>query len=362
MTSGPLAGVRLIEMDAIGPVPLCGMVLSALGAEILRISRPGGQPVWTDIGNAVVLRGRTNLELNLKREADRTTFLKFVEHSDGLMEGGRPGVMERLGVGPDVCLAANPRLIYGRMTGWGQEGPLRMTAGHDINYIAMTGALHAIAQKGASPTVPLNLIGDYAGGTMFLAMGMLSALISARATGKGQVVDVAIVDGVVNLLGMFHAYLATGTWNDAPACNILDGAAPFYRCYECKDGKFIAVGALEPQFFALLLSGLNIPADRFDQNDISHWPAMTDLFAETFRTATRDHWEAKFAGTDACVSPVLSLLEAMDHPSNQARGLFVRQSGVRQAAPAPRFSQTPAAIAANHTTTAKEMLERWQIR
>jgi alpha-methylacyl-CoA racemase len=359
MASGPLNTIRLIEMDAIGPVPLCGMILSGLGAEIIRISRPGGQAAWSDVGEAVLLRGRTNVTLDLKSEADRAVLFGLVEQADGLIEGARPGVMERMGLGPDECLARNPKLVYGRMTGWGQEGPLRLAAGHDINYIAMTGALHAIGKPGQVPTVPLNLVGDYAGGTMFLALGMVSALLSARTTGKGQVVDAAMVDGVANLLSLFHAFLATGMWQDRPGSNLLDGSAPFYRCYACKDGRHVAVGSLEPQFFARLLSGLEIPSDRYDQNDQSCWPAMTSDFEATFLTATRDEWEQRFAGTDACVSPVLSMQEAMVHPVNTARGVFIDRHGVTQAASAPRFSQTPGSAADSVTMTAQAALENW---
>jgi alpha-methylacyl-CoA racemase len=258
-------------------------------------------------------------------------------------------------------LARNPRLVYGRATGWGQQGPLSLTAGHDINYIAMTGALHAIAQDGLPPTVPLNLVGDYAGGTLFLALGMVSAILSAKATGKGQVVDVAMVDGVANLLSLFHAYMSTGLWQDRPAANLLDGAAPFYRCYACKDGGHVAVGALEPQFFALLLAGLDIPADRYDQNDATQWPAMIAQFTKIFQSRTRDAWENIFSGSDACVSPVLSMGEAMNHPGNTARRVFIKHNGTNQAAPAPRFSATPGAARDSVTVTAAEALNRWAI-
>ena len=269
MVSGPLEGVRLIEMDAIGPVPLAGMILSGLGADIVRITRPSGNAAWADVGAAVLLRGRTEVPLDLKSGAGREGVLSLVERADGLMEGARPGVMERLGLGPDECLARNPKLVFARMTGWGQEGRLSQSAGHDINYIAMTGALHAIGEQGRPPAVPLNLVGDYGGGTMFLALGMVSAILSARTTGKGQVIDAAMVDGVANLLGMFHAYLSTGAWQDRPGSNLLDGAAPFYRCYLCKCGGSISVGALEPQFFAELArrsGGLVVPVQTQDRN------------------------------------------------------------------------------------------------
>lgn len=358
--SGPLHGVRLIEMDAIGPVPLCGMILSGLGADIVRIARPAGQAAYDDLGEAVVHRGRRTVELNLKDEAGQAAFFALVEQADGLMEGMRPGVMERLGLGPDACFARNPRFVYGRATGWGQAGPLSLTAGHDINYIAMTGALHAIAQKGQLPTVPLNLVGDYAGGTMFLALGMVSAILSARQTGQGQVVDAAIVDGVANLMALFHAYLATGSWVDRPAANFLDGAAPYYRCYACADGGQVAVGPLEPQFFARLLDGLGIAGDRFVQTDQAQWPAMEAAFAQAFAAQPRRHWEEVFGGTDACVSPVLSMSEAMVHPANTERGVFCDHNGVSQAAPAPRFSLTPGAIRPSGTTTVDRLLSEWR--
>lgn len=360
MSAGPLRGIRLIEMDAIGPVPLCGMILSGLGADIIRIGRPGGQQAWSDVGASVLLRGRTNVLLDLKSQTDRAALLELVSIADGLIEGARPGVMERLGLGPVDCFAHNPRLVYGRATGWGQDGPLNLTAGHDINYIAMTGALHAIATAGLPPTVPLNLIGDYAGGTMFLALGMISAILSARSTGKGQVVDVAMVDGVANLLSLFHAFMSTGLWKDQPATNLLDGSAPFYRCYACKDGKHVAVGALEPQFFAQLLSGLKIPASRYDQNDQAAWPAMHADFSRIFLTRTRDAWETVFSGTDACVSPVLSMGEAMDHPANKSRHVFVDHAGVRQSVPAPRFSETPGAIQDSSTVSVTDVLVSWR--
>ena len=359
MTRGPLHGVRLIEMDAIGPVPLCGMILSGLGADIVRITRPVGGGAWDDLGEDVVLRGRTEVELNLKSDEGKQGLLKLVEQADGLIEGARPGVMERLAIGPDICLQRNPRLVYGRMTGWGQYGQLSTTAGHDINYLAMTGALHAIGEQGKPPTVPLNLVGDYAGGTMFLALGMVSAILSARTTGKGQVVDAAMVDGVANLLGLFHAYLSTGSWQDEPASNLLDGAAPFYRCYVCKCGGSFSVGALEPQFFAMLIAGLGVSADRFDQQDKTQWPAMEAEFARIFASATRDDWEQRFAGTDACVAPVLSMREAMDHPVNVERGVFIEHKGVKQAAPAPRFSATPGAVRDGSTISIEAALESW---
>jgi alpha-methylacyl-CoA racemase len=359
MADGPLAGIRVLEMDAIGPVPLCGMILSGLGAEIVRIIRPSGHSAWADIGDAVVLRGRTQVEVDLKSEIGKQSLLDLVLLSDGLMEGGRPGVMERLGLGPDQCLVRNPAFVFGRMTGWGQEGSLSKAAGHDINYIAMTGALHAIGKRGEPPTVPLNLIGDYAGGAMFLALGLVSAFLSARTTGKGQVVDAAMVDGVANLLGLFHAFVANGMWDDQPESNLLDGAAPFYRCYLCECGGSVAVGALEPQFFALLLDGLQIDQARYRQHDRAQWPVMHDEFARIFASRSRDEWEKKFAGTDACVSPVLSLKEATLHPVNKERGVFLNHNDVMQAAPAPRFSITPCEIRASRSASVEDVLRSW---
>lgn len=359
MPHGPLTGIRIVEMDAIGPVPLCGMILSGLGAEIVRVTRPGGHSAWGDIGDAVVLRGRTQVQLDLKSDEGKRALLNLVAHADALIEGARPGVMERLGLGPDDCLARNPRLVFGRMTGWGQAGRLSKAAGHDINYIAMTGALHAIGKKGEPPTVPLNLVGDYAGGTMFLALGIVSAVLSTRQTGRGQVVDAAMVDGVANLLGLYHAFVANGLWQDEPECNLFDGGAPFYQCYLCNCGGSVAVGALEPQFFAALLDGLNVPQDRYDQNDRSQWPAMQAEFERIFASASRDDWEQRFAGTDACVSPVLSLTEATRHPVNAERSVFIDHNGVMQAAPAPRFSATPGKVTPNRSATVEDIVDAW---
>lgn len=359
MPHGPLAGIRIVEMDAIGPVPLCGMILSGLGAEVVRVTRPGGHSAWGDIGDAVVLRGRTQVQLDLKSAEGKRALLDLAGHADALIEGARPGVMERLGLGPGECLARNPSLVFGRMTGWGQEGSLSKAAGHDINYIAMTGALHAIGKKGEPPIVPLNLVGDYAGGTMFLALGIVSAILSARQTGRGQVVDAAMVDGVANLLGLYHAFVANGLWQDEPECNLFDGAAPFYRCYLCECGGSVAVGALEPQFFAALLEGLKVPQDRYDQNDRSQWPVMQAEFERIFASASRGDWEQRFAGTDACVSPVLSIAEATRHPVNAERSVFIDHNGVMQAAPAPRFSATPAQVTANRSAPVEDIVEAW---
>ena len=342
---GPLAGVRIVEFDAIGPVPLAAMLLADLGAEIIRIARaPNSGQAWDDTGGAVLNRNRKHVHLDLKSAGDRDRALSLVARADAVIEGFRPGVMERLGLGPDACLAANPRLVFVRMTGWGQTGPLAERAGHDLNYIAVTGVLEAMGSPDRPPPVPLNLVGDYGGGSMFAVMGLLAAVISARASGRGQVVDVAMTDGVAALSSLFHGLAASGLWMNARGLNLLDGSKPFYRCYACADGRSVAVGALEPAFFGRLLAGLDLDAAAFKQFDPSGWPAMAETFAKVFATRTRDEWTARFEGTDACVSPVLDFAEAADHPHNAARATLVEVDGVRQPAPAPRFSDTPAAI------------------
>ena len=358
---GPLAGIRLVEIDAIGPVPLACMVLADLGAEIVRLARPPRpDAVWDDVGGDILHRSRAVAYLDLKAAPDRDRALDLIEQADGLIEGARPGVMERLGLGAEVCRARNPRLVYARMTGWGQTGPLAPRAGHDLNYVALTGALHAIGPAQGPPPVPLNLIGDYGGGAMFLVSGLLAALLSAQRTGQGQVVDVAMTDGVATLMSLFYAFLPTGRWLDRPGANLLDGAAPFYRCYTCADGRHVAVGALEPPFFAALLDGLGIPRDRYTQQDRVGWPAMQQDIARVFASRPRDAWAAAFAGTDACVTPVLSLTEAPLHPHNQARGTFLRRNGIDQPAPAPRFSAAAGTVSEPPTVTVDAVLARWQ--
>lgn len=342
---GPLAGVRIVEFDAIGPVPLAAMLLADLGAEIVRIARaPNSGQAWDDTGGAVLNRNRKHVHLDLKSAGDRDRALSLVARADAVIEGFRPGVMERLGLGPEACLAANARLVFVRMTGWGQTGPLAERAGHDLNYIAVTGVLEAMGSPDRPPPVPLNLVGDYGGGSMFAVMGLLAAIIAARASGRGQVVDVAMTDGVAALSSLFHGLAASGLWMNARGLNLLDGSKPFYRCYTCADGRSVAVGALEPAFFGRLLAGLDLDPAAFSQFDPSGWPAMAETFARVFATRTRDEWAARFEGTDACVSPVLDFAEAADHPHNAARATLVEVDGVRQPAPAPRFSDTPAAI------------------
>lgn len=358
---GPLAGIRVVEIDAIGPVPLAATLIADMGAEIVRIARPPHPgAAWDDVGGSVVHRSRTVAYADLKSPEDREKVLALIASADALIEGYRPGVMERLGLGPDVCLAANPRLVYVRMTGWGQSGPLAPRAGHDINYIAISGALHAMGKGTEPPPVPLNLVGDYGGGAMFAVTGMLAALLGAKATGQGQVVDAAMTDGVASLMSLFHAFKASGLWQDKPASNLLDGAAPFYRCYRCADGRDIAVGALEPQFFAQLLDGLGIEKDRYRQNDPAGWPQMEADFAALFATRTRDEWAALYEGRDACVSPVLSMEEAIAHPHNQARGTYIHRAGLDQPAPAPRFSATPSTVREPEETTLADQIALWR--
>ena len=359
---GPLAGIRIIEIDAIGPVPLAAMLLADMGADVIRIARPAsaGAGAWDDVGGDVLHRSRDVAYLNLKDTGDRDALLNLIDRADALIEGYRPGVMERLGLAPELCLSRNPRLVFGRMTGWGQTGPLALRAGHDLNYLAITGALHAMGDGKAPPPVPLNLVGDYGGGAMFLVAGLLAAILSAKTTGRGQVVDAAITDGVPALMSLFYAWAPKGLWRDAPASNLLDGAAPFYRCYRCADGRDVAVGCLEPQFFAVMVQGLGLAGRGYDQNDRAGWPAMEADFAAAFAAQPRDHWAALFAETDACVSPVLSLAEAPGHPHNAARASFVMRGGSPQPAPAPKMSATPPAISEPGDTTVADAIARWR--
>lgn len=336
---GPLDGLRIIEMAGLGPAPLAGQLLADQGAEVIVIDRAAGPADLTDINR----RGKRSVVLDLKSPEGLTAARALIAGADVLIEGFRPGVMERLGLGPDACLAENPGLVFARMTGWGQDGPLAQTAGHDINYLALTGAL-AMIGPAETPVPPLNLVADYGGGTMFLVFGILAALFSRSRTGRGQVVDAAMVDGVPALMGLLHAFHARGDWAGARAANLLDGGAPFYRCYATADGEHIAVGPLEPQFFAELLARAGLPdAHRADQNDPATWAMRQADYAAVFAQKTRAEWEAIFAGSDACVAPVLSLAEAEHHPHMAARGTFIRVNDVLQAAPAPRFSATPAA-------------------
>jgi len=345
--SGPLTGLRVIELSGIGPAPFCAMVLADFGAEVVRVDRAsavrGGDPAVPP--PHTYNRGRRSIGVDLKHPEGVAAVLRMVDDADALIEGFRPGVTERLGLGPDVCLARNPRLVYGRMTGWGQDGPYAPMAGHDINYIALAGALHPIGRHGQGPVPPLNLVGDFGGGGMLLALGVCAALVEAGRSGKGQVVDAAMVDGAALLTTMIHAFLALGIWTDERGANSLDGAAHYYDAYETADGKYVSVGSIEPQFYAelLRLTGLaDEPA--FVQGGRQEWPALKARMAEVFKTKTRAEWCELMEGTDVCFAPVLSLREAPQHPHNVARGTFVEVGGVVQPAPAPRFSRTPAAV------------------
>ncbi|WP_042408350.1 CaiB/BaiF CoA transferase family protein [Streptacidiphilus carbonis] len=341
---GPLAGLRVVELGGIGPGPFCGMLLADLGAEVVRIDRPErtGRPV----SPAMLHRGRRSAAVDLKHPEGARTVLRLIERADAVLEGFRPGVAERLGLGPEDCLARNPRLVYGRMTGWGQQGPWAQQPGHDINYIALSGALHAVGAAGGDPVVPLNLVGDFGGGGMLLAFGMTAALLQVARGGPGQVVDAAMTDGSALLMAMAYGFLGQGAWHDERGSNLLDGGAPFYRVYRCADGRHVAVGALEPQFYTALLDGLGLAddPDLAAQHDREQWPVMHAKLAAAFAAADRDHWARRFAGTQACVTPVLSLTEAPQHPHNQARNTFrSTPDGAPAPAPAPRFSATPAA-------------------
>ncbi|MEV0002853.1 CaiB/BaiF CoA-transferase family protein [Micromonospora sp. NPDC050980] len=344
--SGPLTGVRVIELAGIGPGPFAAMMLADLGADVVRVDRVGGGGFGAFPGD-LVNRNRRSVALDLKHPDGRELVRSLVADADALVEGFRPGVAERLGLGPRECLAANPRLVYGRMTGWGQVGPLARTAGHDIDYLALTGALHGVGRAGERPVPPMNLLGDFGGGGMMLALGLVAALHAVRGGAPGQVVDAAIVDGVSVLATQIHALRGLGLWQDARGVNLLDGGAPFYDTYECADGRYVAVGALEPQFYAELVRHTGFPLDGDeapDRDDPANWPALRAAWARLFRTRTRDEWAELLAGTDACVAPVLDWAEAPRHPHLAARDVFVAPEGVTQPAPAPRFSATPTAV------------------
>ena len=344
---GPLHGIKVVEFAGLGPVPFCGMVFSDLGAEVVQINR---ETSTTDANlfaanKNIPNRGRQLIALDIRSPEGRENALRLVDQADVLIEGFRPGVMERLGLGPEVCHARNPRLIYGRMTGWGQNGTLAQTAGHDINYLAISGALHAIGRAEGGPTPPLNLIADYGGGAMLLAVGILAALVEAKNSGQGQVVDAAMTDGSALLMAAIYSLKAMGQWVDQRASNFLDGGAHFYDTYQCADGKWLAVGPIEPHFYQLLLQGCGVvDPDPRQQWRGKSWPAMKEQLRAAFRTKTRDEWCAQLEISDACVTPVLSLEEAPGHHHNQSRQTFVEVDGLVQPAPAPRFSRTPAAI------------------
>jgi alpha-methylacyl-CoA racemase len=342
---GPLAAYRIIEMAGIGPAPFAAMLLADMGAEVIRVDRRGeadlGLPGRREVKFDVLHRGRRSIAVDVKAEVGREVVKRLAAGADALIEGFRPGVMERLGLGPEPLLALNPKLVFGRMTGFGQDGPLAQAAGHDIDYIALAGALHAIGRKGEAPVPPLNLVGDFGGGGMFLAFGVVCALLEAQRSGKGQVVDAGMVDGSATLMALMFGLHAQGTWKDERGVNVLDTGAPWYDTYRTKDGRWLAVGAIEKRFYEAFIEGLGLdPVGLPGQHDRAGWPELRRRFAETIAGKTRDEWERIFTGSDACVAPVLALGEVAQHPHNAARGTFVTRDGVLQPAPAPRFSRT----------------------
>ena len=344
---GPLQGLTIIEIAGIGPGPFAAMLLADMGADVIRVERPGGS-MFTAAHNPkldFLNRNKRCISLNLKAAEGVDTVLTLIEKADALLEGNRPGVMERLGLGPDICLTRNPALVFGRMTGWGQEGPMAKDAGHDINYVALSGALHGIGRAGEKPAIPLNLVGDFGGGGLMLAYGMVCALLEAKHSGKGQVVDAAMIDGAATLMASTFAAFQVGFWSDERGTNLLDSGSHFYEVYETADGKYISLGSIEPQFYAALLEKLGDDARHFEnQFDMENWPEMKEKMAQIIKSKTRDEWDAVFAGVDVCYAPVLSMEEVRHHPHHQARGTFVDDGEVWQPAPTPRFSRTPGKI------------------
>jgi len=341
---GPLNGYTVIELAGIGPAPMAGMILADMGAEVIRIERAGAfSPLQS---KDVSFRGKKSVVLNLKDPQGVDALLRMIENADVLIDPYRPGVCEKLGIGPDVCLARNPKLIFGRMTGWGQEGPLARSAGHDINYISITGALYATGRAGEKPVPPLNLVGDMGGGGMLLVNGILAALLETQNSGQGQVIDAAMVDGAAQLMWMFHGFEAAGGWDASQReANMLDGAAHFYDTYECADGEYISIGSIEPQFYALLIEKAGLDAAEFaDQHNRELWPQLTDELARVFKTRSQAQWCEIMEGSDVCFAPVLNFLDAPEHPANKARDVYVEVDGVTQPAPAPRFSRTPGKV------------------
>jgi alpha-methylacyl-CoA racemase len=354
-THGPLAGLRIVEFDTPGTVLFTGMLLADLGCDVVRIIRPGQEGSGVA---ASLYRGRSQVALDLAQAAGREQALALIAQADGVIEGYRPGVAEQIGLDPARCLALNPRLVYARTSGWGREGPLAGKPGNDINHLALSGALHAIG-PGPGPVPPLNLIGEYAGGALYLALGMVSAILAAQATGQGQVIDAAQLDGAASLMTLYYALHGAGRWADARAANMIDGGAPYYRCYACADGRHVAVGALEPQAFRALCEGLNLPAERFDPYDRACWPALGEELAAAFAMRGRDEWAGLFENGEACVTPVLSLTEAPLHAHNRARGIFRAEGGVMQPMPSPRFSTTPAQAMPAQEESVADVLGRW---
>jgi alpha-methylacyl-CoA racemase len=344
---GPLQGLRIIELAGIGPGPFCGMLLADLGAEVVLVDRKGGAlPFAAQPKHDFTRRGKRSIAVDLKQPGAAEAVLRLVEQADGLIEGFRPGVMERLGLGPDVCLARNPQLVFGRLTGWGQTGPLAQAAGHDINYVAVSGLLYHGGHREGPPSIPPTAVGDVGGGAMFMALGLVSAILRARDTGQGQVIDAAITDGCAVMSMLVQGLRAQRLWRDQRQANALDGGAPWYDCYECADGQWISVGALEPQFYRLLLEKCGLRGEGLEaaQFDVASWPGHKERFAALFRTKSRAEWCHLLEGTDVCFAPVLSFAEAPEHPQNRARGAYVDVGGVAQPAPAPRFSATPAEV------------------
>ena len=362
---GVLSGYRIIELAGIGPAPMCAMLLSDMGADVVRIDRmaDAGLGVQVQTKYSLLNRGRRSVALDLKRPEATDAVLRMVGKADALIEGFRPGVMERLGLGPDVCLGRNPKLVYGRMTGWGQEGPLAQAAGHDINYIALAGALYSIGRRGEAPVPPLNLVGDFGGGALYLALGVVAGILEAQKSGKGQVVDVAMVDGVASLMTAIYGMHGAGIWTNERGTNILDTGAHYYDVYETRDGKHISVGSIEAKFYEELLERSGLKNQELPrQNDRPSWPRMKERLKTLFLTRTRDEWCKIMEGTDICFAPVLSMDEAPQHPHNQTRGTFITQDGVTQPAPAPRFSRTPSAIQSPPATPGEhteEALSDW---
>lgn len=363
--TGPLRGVRVVELASIGPGPHAAMTLADLGADVIRLERPEGTLAAVARDKEVLTRGRPSVAMDLKDPRAAAVVLELVEGADVLLEGMRPGAAERLGLGPGECLARNPRLVYGRMTGWGQDGPLAPTAGHDIDYIAVSGALHGLGRAGGPPQFPQNLLGDFGGGSAYLVIGVLAALLAARSTGEGQVVDASIVDGTAHLSAMLAGLIAGGAWREERGTNLLDSGAPFYDVYETSEGRHVAVGAIEPQFYAALLEGLGLEDSAPDREDRANWPALREAIAARFRERSQPEWEEVFAGSDACVAPVLPLTEAARHPHLAARHTYLDRDGLLQPAPAPRFSRTqatldsPPSLPGEHSRAA---LKAWGVR
>ena len=341
---GALSGYKVIELAGIGPAPMGGMILADMGAEVIRIERPGAAD--PKVAEPISGRNKKSVVLDLKQDAGKAALMALIEQADALIDPYRPGVCEKLGFGPDECLARNPKLVFARMTGWGQTGPLAQAAGHDLNYIAITGALHAIGRRGDRPVVPLNLVGDFGGGGMLLVTGVMGGLLEAAKSGQGQVIDVAMVDGTAQLMWMMQGFQQIGAWNaDEREANLLDGAAHFYDTYECADGKYVAIGAIEPQFYAELLARAEVTDPQFQaQHDAAQWPELKQKLGEVLKTKTRDEWDALMAGSDACFAPVLTMVEATTYSANTERSVYTDVEGMTHPAPAPRFSRTPSQI------------------